>query len=188
MKIEDVFGQLPVLETERLILRPLKWEDREDMFAYGSDPEVTRYVTWYTHQKIEDTDEFIRTVLENYETGKLAPWAVEEKASGKMIGTAGYVGWQTRHFRGEIGYALARPYWNRGYATEITEPVLQFGWEQMKLIRIEARCMPGNIGSSKVMEKLGMQYEGLLRKHLYAKGSFHDAKMYSIIRAVDDFV
>lgn len=185
MKVQDVFGQIPVLETERVILRPLRAEDREDMFAYASDPEVTRYVSWYAHQTLEDTDEFINHVLKNYAEGQLAPWAIEDRESGKMIGTAGYLGWNLRHFRGEVGYALARPYWNRGIVTEAMGPVMQFGWDEMKLIRIESRCIPENIGSARVMEKLGMQYEGLLRKHLYTKGSFRDAKIYAAIRSVE---
>lgn len=65
MKIEDIFGNLPVLETERMILRPITMDDAEDMYAYGSDPEVTRYVTWHAHQSIEETQQFISFYLEN---------------------------------------------------------------------------------------------------------------------------
>jgi len=179
MRVEDVFGYLPVLETDRLLLRPVTKEDREDMYEYGSDSELTRYVTWHTYQSIDDADAFIEHLLGLYAEGQVAPWAIQDKESGRMIGTAGYVNWDIRQFRAEIGYALARPYWNRGYMTEAMNAILQFGREHMKLMRIEARCMPENIGSGRVLEKLGMQYEGLLRKHLYAKGRFHDVKLYA---------
>ncbi|WP_046214358.1 GNAT family N-acetyltransferase [Paenibacillus wulumuqiensis] len=179
MRVEDVFGHLPVLETERLLLRPVTKEDREDMYLYGADSELTRYVTWHTYQTIEDADTFIEYLLDRYEQGQVAPWAIQDKESGRMIGTAGFVNWNITQFRAEVGYVLARPYWNRGYMTEAMEAILQFGCEQMKLMRIEARCMTGNIGSTRVLEKLGMQYEGLLRKHLYAKGKFHDVQLYA---------
>ena len=69
--------------------------------------------------------------------------------------------------------------------SEVIGRVIEFGFVTLNLIRIEARCLPENIGSSRVMEKTGMKYEGLLRKHIWAKNDFHDLKQYSIIK--DDF-
>jgi ribosomal-protein-alanine N-acetyltransferase len=163
MKIEDIFGNLPVLETERMILRPITMDDAEDMYAYGSDPEVTRYVTWHAHQSIEETQQFISFLLGKYEEGAVSQWGIEHKESGRLIGTMGFINW------------------NRGYTSEAMKAIIDFGWNQMKLVRIEARCMPDNINSARVMEKVGMQYEGLMRKNLYVKGRFHDAKIYAIV-------
>lgn len=181
MKIEDIFGNLPVLETERMILRPIKMDDAEDMYAYGSDPEVTRYVTWHAHQSIEETQQFISFLLGKYEEGAVSQWGIEHKESGRLIGTMGFINWNTKHFKAEVGYALSREFWNRGYTSEAMKAIIDFGWNQMKLVRIEARCMPDNINSARVMEKVGMQYEGLMRKNLYVKGRFHDAKIYAIV-------
>ncbi len=184
--IEAIFGNLPVLETERTILRKLQFQDAEDMFLYGSDPEVSRYTTWPPHQSLEGTRRFIETVLNAYEEQKIASWAIEDKHSRKMIGTAGFVNWNTAHSRAELGYALSREFWNRGYMTEIVKRIVDFGFNEMKLVRIEARCHPDNIGSARVMEKSGMQFEGILRKHMYVKGEYQDVKMYSIIHKALD--
>mgnify|MGYP004718770921 CR=1 FL=1 len=79
MKVSDVFYDLPPLETERLILRKVTVDDAEDMFEYTSVPDVSKYVPWKTHQSIEDTHQFIAFIINQYESGKLAPWAIECK-------------------------------------------------------------------------------------------------------------
>lgn len=182
MKTEDIFGDLPILETERTILRKITREDENDMFEYCSDEEVAKYTTWYEHKEIEDTRVFIHMVLDQYHHQQVAPWGIEDKLSGKLIGTCGFVYWNTNHSRAELGYALSRTYWGKGYMSEVVKKMIEFGFTKMELVRIEARCHLENIGSWRVMEKAGMQFEGILRKHLFAKGVHEDVKMYSIIK------
>ena len=86
MEIEKIYGDLPVLETERLILRKVTTEDMEDMHLYGSDEEVSKYVTWNTHETISDTKAFIDFVLNKYENKQVSPWGIEYKENGKFIG------------------------------------------------------------------------------------------------------
>lgn len=74
MDIEKIYGDLPTLETDRLILRKITGEDVEDMFSYGSNDEVSKYVSWDTHRTLEDTKEFIDFVLGQYKNKKAAPW------------------------------------------------------------------------------------------------------------------
>lgn len=182
MNIADVFGDLPVLETERTILRKVTLQDAEDLYAYASDEEVSKYTTWHPHRSIEDTRQFICQIMQKYENKEIAPWGIEDKHTGTFIGTCGFGHWNTRHARAEIAYILSRTYWNQGYMTEIVKRMIQFGFEKMGLVRIEARCHPENIASARVMEKAGMQFEGILRKHLFARGVHQDVKMYSIIK------
>jgi ribosomal-protein-alanine N-acetyltransferase len=182
MKAEDIFCDLPVLETERTILRKIKKQDEEDMYSYCSDEEVSRHTTWYKHNTLEDTRMFLNMVLEDYKNQKVAPWGIEERSSGKFIGTCGFVYWDTHHSRAELGYALSRKFWNQGYMSEAIRRIIDFGFTKMDLVRIEARCHPDNIGSARVMEKSDMQFEGILKKHLFTKGSHQDVKMYSIIK------
>lgn len=80
---------------------------------------------------------------------------------------------------------MAKDFWNQGIMTEVINRIIEFGFKELKLIRIEARCHPENIGSAKVMEKSGMKFEGILRKHIWAKDDYQDVKIYSIIK--DDF-
>ncbi|MBI3997987.1 MAG: GNAT family N-acetyltransferase [Armatimonadetes bacterium] len=182
LNVEDVFGDLPSLETPRLVLRRLTRDDAEDIFAYGSDPEVTRYTGWQTHRTIEDSRVFLNGVLALYESKQVAPWGIAHKTDRKLIGTCGFVYWLPQHARAEIGYGIARPYWRQGYTTEAIRAIIAFGFQSMQLNRIEARCEPENTGSWRVMEKVGMTFEGVLRQHNYAKGTYRDTKMYSILR------
>lgn len=182
MEVYDIFHDLPTLETERLTLRKVQEHDLKSMYEYGSDPEVSKYLPWERHRSIEDTRRFLKYILERYKNGELAPWAIEYKEDGKMIGTIDFVSWYPSHKIAEIGYVLHRSYWGRGLMTEAVKRVIQFGFEKMKLVRIEAVCLPENISSYKVMEKAGMQYEGTLRKARRIKGENRDIKVYSIVK------
>lgn len=181
MKIEEIFGTFPLLETERLILRKITIEDIEDMFEYGSNEEVTKYVTWEPHQTLADTNAFIEFALNQYEKNDIAPWGIEYKENGKLIGTIDFVSWQPQHKIAEIGYVISQDYWGKGIATEAANEVIAFGFNKMDLVRIQARCFVENFGSERVMEKTGMSFEGIIRKGMFVKGKHQDLKMYSIL-------
>lgn len=102
--------------------------------------------------------------------------------SSKLIGTCGYVWWQPENEKAEIGYALSPDYWNKGIVTEAAKEIIKFGFENMRLNRIEAHCVDKNIASERIMQKIGMQYEGRLRDFRKFKGKFFDFKMYSILK------
>jgi len=182
MTIEQVFGYLPVLETNRLLLRELSLNDAADLFEYASDPDVMRYDTWSVHNSIEDSKCYLKAVIEQYKNHELASWGIVHKIDKKLIGTCGFNNWIADQARAELGYALSRKYWGNGYMPEAVRSVIVFGFRMMKLNRIEARCKIPNTASCRVMEKVGMKFEGILRQNLFAKGSFHDMKMYSILR------
>ncbi len=170
-----------VIETERLVIRPFIHTDLEDMHHYCSDPQTSIYTSWNAHQNKEETKQFIAQILLAYKQKKLAPWAIVHKESAKMIGSIGFVSWREQHFSAEIGYALAREYWSQGLMSEAVSAIMAFGFGEMKLMRIEARCITANIGSRRVMEKCGMSYEGTLRKSVFAKGEFRDMLLYALI-------
>ena len=182
MKIEDIFRDLPTIKTERLVLRKLTQDDAQDVFEYASDPEVPKYSTWSVHQSIEDTKEFLNAVIEEYVNHEIAPWGIVHKADKKVIGTCGFVNWILDDDRAEIGYALSRKYWGQGYMPEAVREAIDFGFRKMQLNRIEARCKVENTASARVMEKVGMKFEGILREHMFVKGKYHDLKIYSILR------
>ena len=182
MEIDDIYGDLPVLETERLVLRRVTLEDLEDIYFYGSNDDVSKYVTWDTHRTISDTKEYIEFVLRQYENKRLAPWGIEYKEKGKLIGTIDFVWWKPNHNIAEIGYVISQDYWGKGITTEAAKEIMKFGFERMDLIRIQARCLEENIGSQRVMEKIGMSYEGTMRKGIFLKGKHQDLKLFSILK------
>jgi [ribosomal protein S5]-alanine N-acetyltransferase len=177
------FEDLPELETERLLLRKMRLEDARAMFAYASDPEVTRYVLFDTHRSIEDSVAFLRFAVEGYERGDFGGWGVVLKDSGAFVGTCGVdYGYAPEHARAELGYVLSREHWGKGLMPEAVRAVIRFGFGRMALNRIQARCIAENTASARVMEKAGMTYEGTLREYELIKGAYRDMKFYSILR------
>jgi len=183
MNASDLFSGLPILETERLYLRPVSPRDAQDVFEYASDEEMTRYTLWSRHLSLEDSRFFIEQILGSYAAGKPAPWAVVRRENNQMIGTTGFIHWYPAHARAEIGYAISRKFWGNGYATEASRCALEFGFTKMMCNRIEAVCNVPNTASARVMEKIGMKYEGILRQYLLAQGIYRDVKIYSILRS-----
>ncbi|PKR76872.1 GNAT family N-acetyltransferase [Halalkalibacillus sediminis] len=185
MQIEDIYKDLPTLETERLRLRKITSNDLEDLFKYGSDPEVTKFVTWETHKTLSDSKAFIDFALHQYEKNQIAPWAIEYKQNGKLIGTVDFVWWKPNHNSAEIGYVLSREYWGKGFMTEAVKRLITFGFENMDLVRIQAKSFKDNIASERVMIKAGMVYEGTHRKEMLVKGEHQDLKTHAILK--EDF-
>lgn len=182
MDISDIYADLQSLETERLSLRKLRAGDRDDFYAWASDPEVARYVTWDAHNSPDDTREFMDDVLARYKRGEIGPWAIAHRADNRMIGLIEFGEWEIEHSRATLGYALAKGYWNAGYMTEAVRAAIDFGFRQMALNRIEARCRIPNTGSARVMEKCGMRFEGISREVAFVKGRFRDLKIYAIVK------
>lgn len=182
MNISDIYSNLPPLETERVTLRKLHPNDRDDMYAWASDPEVAQYVTWYAHPSPKATASFIDIICERYKHAKIAPWALVHRQNNSMIGLNGFCAWDTHHHKATLAYVLSKPYWGQGYTTETTRAIIQFGFENMALNRIDARCRIENIGSARVMEKCGLTYEGTLREVAFVKNEFIDLKLYAITK------
>ncbi|MEG4146751.1 GNAT family protein [Microcoleus sp. Pol12B5] len=182
MNLLDILAHLPTIETERLLLRKITLNDATDMFEYACNPEVSEYTMWSTHTSIEDTKYFLKSITKMYKKRELVDWGIVHKAEKKFIGTCGFVEWSMTHSRAEIGYALSRRYWGEGYMSEAVNAVIEFGFREMFLNRIVARCEVNNIASARVMEKVGMQLEGILRQQLFVKGRYWDLKLYSILR------
>jgi len=176
------FSRLPVLETKRLRLRPLRMQDARDIFSYASDPDVARYVLWEPHQSLGDTRSYIRYVRSLYRRGLPSSWAVEELSSGRVIGTIGFMWYSESCQSVELGYSFSREYWNQGYATEALRVVLDSAFASLPLNRAEAQHDIRNPASGRVMEKCGMRKEGILRQRIRNKGEWVDVALYSVLR------
>lgn len=177
-----VFSNLPRIETDRLILRPLRMSDARDMFAYSKDPEVSRHVLWDPHKTIWDSRRFLMFARKQYRRGFPGSFAMELKEGGRMIGTIGFM-WVNPDFKSaEVGYSMSRDWWNKGLMTEALQAVLRFGFEELKLNRIEAQHETENPASGRVMAHCGMQFEGILRQRVVNKGCFRDVALYAILK------
>ena len=178
MKKDERFRNLPALETKRLLLRSSEISDAADTFEFISDPAVTKYTFWHAHHSIADSEELLAWLT----TENFASWSIVHKADKKVIGMCFLHSFNFHHRRAETAFNLSRPYWSQGYATEAVRKMIRFAFKRWSLNRIEGTCMLENIASARVMEKLGMEFEGVLRQHSFAKNRFHDLKLYSILR------
>ena len=182
LKIEDIFADLKTLETSRLVLRKLKVEDAQDMFEYCSDEEMTPFLTWDAHKTIDDSMVFIQKTIEKYKKSQVGEWGIVLKETGKLVGTCGFLWWMPECGRVELAYAIARSLWGKGLMTEAVSEVIRFGFDKMELNRIEARAIPENIASIRVMQKIGMTKEGLHREQMIMHGKFVDLSSYAILK------
>ncbi|MGI6669711.1 MAG: GNAT family N-acetyltransferase [Acetivibrionales bacterium] len=180
---ELVFKGTPRLETERLVLRKLKPQDENDIFEYASDDEVTRFLTWPSHKSVENSRSFISFTLGRYEKDEAGEWGIVLKETGKLIGSIGVVSCDMNNRRAEIGYVLSRNYWGRGIMPEAVSRVVKFAFEEMKLNRIECCHFLLNEKSGRVMQKVGMSFEGVAREKIFAKNRYWDVKQYAILRS-----
>jgi RimJ/RimL family protein N-acetyltransferase len=151
-----------IFETQRLRLRPPVMEDAEEIFLrYAQDAEVTKYLTWRAHKSVETVREFLGFCLRELKAGRWVQWVIAKKDDRQLIGM---IGLKVDGHKAELGYVLARAYWNTGYMTEAARAVVKWALEQKGIYRVWAVCDVENQPSARVMEKIGMQREGVLRR------------------------
>lgn len=185
--VKNTFRNFSYLETDRLILRKICHEDANAILALASDAQVTKLTAALELiQTIDDVHTLIDIMISRYESDLPARWAVVLKENNTVIGICGFVGYSSSFARAEIGYAFSSAYWGKGIATEAAQACIDYGFSCMNLNRIEGTCDIDNIGSARVLEKLGMHYEGTLKQHIWSKGAFRDRKMYALLK--DDWL
>jgi len=169
--------------TDRLRLRPPALSDAESIHnAYATDPEATRYLIWRPHKNIEETNAFLRRCVEGWSTGSEFPWAITLKEGGELIGM---VGLRVHEFKADLGYVLARKFWGNGFATEAVTPILRWALAQPQIYRVWAMCDVDNFASARVLEKVGMTREGIMRRsqmHPAVSDEPRDSYCYAIVK------
>jgi ribosomal-protein-alanine N-acetyltransferase len=175
-------GDLPVLETERLVLRPYALADAPRVQQMCGDDAVASTVLNMLHPYPDGAAEkWISTHADSFRQGTEVTLAITLKPSGMVVGSVA-LSIDKNHKRGELGYMVAREQWNCGYGTEAVRAVMRYGFGVLGLNRIQAMHFPRNQGSGRVMQKLGMTKEGLLRQYVCNRGNFEDLVVYSILR------
>ena len=167
------------LETDRLILRPFVPEDAAPMFQnWASDPMVTRYLTWPTHQYLSVTHMVVKSWIDRYEDPTFYQWAIQLKSLGEPIGSISAVKIDEAACSVEIGYCIGQPWWGQGLVAEAVRALMAFFFEQVGVQRVKACHHPDNPNSGKVMQKCGMTYDGAWPK----EGESLELKWYSLSR------
>ena len=172
------------LKTERLLLRKLNESDAKQMYeGWMSDERVAKYTSWYSHSSIDDTKAFIQFIT-GLDEKTSYNWVIE--FDGKVIGTINVCYSDDNTELAGIAYALSHDFWGKGLMTEAARAVVSFLFDRVGYRKIIAGCDIENVGSKRVMEKLGMKQEACLRKQIKRKdGTYGDDLQYGLFR--DEF-
>ena len=171
------------IETQRLILRRARIADAEAMFRnWANDPEVTKYLTWPVHGKIEVTKNVLTSWVESYEKDDYYHWMIVLKETDEPIGSL-LVSTLGRAESAHVGYCIGRKWWHRGIMTEALGAVIDFLFDEVGYHRVESLHDPNNPNSGKVMLKCGMKYEGTLRQADRNNQGICDACYYGILKS-----
>lgn len=173
--------ELPLIETDRLILRQIKNSDAEDLYEYSKEKIVGRNAGWSYHQNLAESRAIIRLFNDKRHFGQLGVYAIVYKKNNKMIGTIELHTYVKGH-KSELGYALNPNYWGNGFVVEAAKYIIAYGFDVLRLKRIECCTFVDNKRSQRVCEKLGLTFEGIRKKayQLY-DGSIHDELCYAIV-------
>ncbi|MBC8755094.1 GNAT family N-acetyltransferase [Kordia sp. YSTF-M3] len=169
--------------TERLTLRLIKSSDLNSVHELHSFPEVDAYNTLGIPTNISETNKIVQGWIADQQQSEIENYifAIEHTSNGEFIGLFGFKLGNKKYKRAEIWYKIHPKFWKKGFATEAVKAILDFGFETLKLHRIEAGCSVHNIGSIKVLEKVGMIREGRGREVLPLKSGWSDCFEYSIL-------
>lgn len=171
-----------ILETERLILRPLRVSDAKAMFENWATSEiVTRYVTWEPYTDIAPIIKRFEGLQKEYEAKEIYDWGIVLKEGDCLIGEISFIAMTKDKKIAQLGYIIGENWWGQGYVAEALKAIMEFSFKKLELHRIEAIYDVRNPGSGRVMEKLGMQYEGTFREYRFVKGEFVTVKQYAIL-------
>lgn len=175
-------GQVPTLVTTRLILRPFTLDDAPTVKELVGEWEIAETTGSIPHPYEQEMAEgWISTHQEFFDKGEAVSLAITLKPEGTLAGTIG-IHLNNTHRLAEMGYWIGKPYWNQGYCTEAAREMLRYAFEELGLNRVQAQHMTKNPASGRVMQKIGMKYEGTLRQSLFRWGKFEDAAMYSMLQ------
>ena len=171
------------LYTERLTLRMPRLSDAAVIFqAYARDAEVTRYLRWRPHSSIQETEQYLKGCVAGWDDDSRFPWVIELRGDGELLGM---VELRVNDFKADVGYVLARAFWGRGIATEALRTVVGWALSQESIYRVWALCDAENGASARVLEKVGMTREGLLRRYMLhpnVSDEPRDSYCYAIVK------
>jgi ribosomal-protein-alanine N-acetyltransferase len=175
----------PTLTTSRLILRSVSEADADAIFDYCQSPNMTRFTLWDTHQSRDDTLKFIREYVQaHYLEHVPEPLGICQKDRPDwVIGVVGCRWNKHANHCMEMGYAIGERFWGKGLMVEAAQGLLDFVFASYDVERVQAHCMAENTASERVMQKLGMVFEGTVRSGLLHRGRFWDMRLYSILRS-----
>lgn len=172
----------PVLETDRLVLRQVRNNDRQEMFQIRSNRETMQYIPRPLANTVDDADKLIEMINGFVERNERINWAITEKGVDKLLGVIGYVSMNEGAHRSEVGYVMHQGHLRKGFAKEALQAVLAYGFDVMNLHSVEAIIRPENTASIRLVESLGFVREAYFRDYVFHEGKYLDEAVYSFIK------
>ncbi len=173
----------PVLSTRRLLLRMPEPGDVAAITQQAGVFDVADTTLKIPHPyTVQDARNWIRDAGKQYRAGTLLQWVIFLRGHNELIGAIGLSGIDQAHRHAELGYWIGKPWWQNGFATEAARAVVEFAFSETVLHRIHAHHFARNPASGKVLQKIGMQYEGRLREHVVKWDGYEDLEIYGIIK------
>jgi RimJ/RimL family protein N-acetyltransferase len=173
---------LPIITTERLVLRWVSENDIDSLFEVFSDSQVMRYWSTAPYSDRDAAVQLQREIAAGNENNTMIKWGLALRDSDRLIGTTTLFNLSLENGRAELGYAMGRAHWGKGYMNEALQALLSHAFEVMDLRRLEADVDPRNTASIRTLERLGFQKEGYLRERWHVNGEIQDALFYGLLR------
>lgn len=179
--IEINFNPFPVLTTERLVLRALKPSDEQTIFRLRTEPQVIQHIARLPYTDTLQATNFITFINKASANNESIFWAITQKESGAMIGTACIWNINKANERAEIGYDLLPEHQGKGWMSEAIAIVIKYGFNDMKLHSLEANINPANNASIKLAERAGFIKEAHFKENVLFEGEWRDTLIYSLL-------
>lgn len=176
------FQTFPRIETDRFILRKTEQRDVHELFELYSNDDVVKYTPLLPFSAEDEAWQEMNWHLEIYALQIGIRWIIEEKSSGKVIGTCGFLHYLKEHARTDLGYDLSPSYWRKGIMSEVAAPIIAFGFNSMKLHCIEAKVDPSNTASINLLCKLGFKQDSQPREFEFEDGNFIELLVFTMLR------
>ena len=172
----------PILETDRLNLKPPTLADALDFFEIRSNHEFIKYIGRHPITHILEAEKYIQRILDGFNSRTGLSWKICEKGSDKLIGYIGFWSIDYTHFRTKIGYGLHQDYHRKGYLTEALNTLTHFTFNELGLHSVLAEADDKNVATIKLLEKCGFKKEAHFKESFYFDGEFLDSAIYCKVK------
>jgi ribosomal-protein-alanine N-acetyltransferase len=182
LELDELFHPPPQLETERLLLVPMRIDHARDLFEVYADPAV-HGADEKPFASLEVTQAHIGGLLKSREARSCLNWALTSKDEGRIVGSVALHAIAWSHRRADVGFTLASRLWRRGLMTEALRAVIELSFSRLRLIKLCAQNTLNNDACHAFLLKLGFEQEAVLREHAFWDDRAHDLRQYGLLRS-----
>ena len=169
------------LKGENIYFKALSTHDAQAIHNYASDKDVSRFIGWDLMKSLDETSEFVESMIERESAGTHLYASVALKSTQEVIGTVMIFNFDKQANQAEVGYVFHKDHWGKGYGTESLALVSDFAFESLGLHKLHASVTAANIGSAHILEKNGYKLEGRLEDHYFIEDEYYDSLLFGKI-------